>query len=48
MYDTVKRLYLEGKIDETGLTRAVTFKWISEEQKQEIIDSKPKSDIEQK
>lgn len=40
MYETVKRIYLNGKIDETGLDRAVTLGWITEEQKQEIIDSK--------
>lgn len=41
MYDLVKKLYLEGKIDEaTGLANAVKFGWITEEQKQEIIASK--------
>lgn len=41
MYDRVKKLYIdEGKIDETGLSKAVTLGWITEEQKQEIINSK--------
>lgn len=41
MYDVVKNCYLKGMIDvETGLTNAVKFGWITEEQKQEIINSK--------
>jgi len=39
MFERVKRLYLTGMSD-TGLDRAVTFGWITEEQKQEIINSK--------
>lgn len=39
MYERVKRLYLAGMSD-AGLDRAVTFGWITEEQKQEIINSK--------
>ena len=42
MYDNVKRLYLTGRIDEYGFDNAVKFKWITEEQKEEIIASKPK------
>lgn len=36
MYERVKRLYLEGSLDEAGLDRAVRLKWITEVQKQEI------------
>ena len=40
MYERVKRLYNEGKIDETGLDKAIDLGWITEEQKTEIINSK--------
>ncbi|BAO04872.1 uncharacterized protein CBO05P1_153 [Clostridium botulinum B str. Osaka05] len=41
MYNIVRDIYLEGKIDiETGLANAVKFGWITEEQKEEIIQSK--------
>lgn len=40
MYNTLKRLYQSGKLDETGLENAVTKGWISEEQKAEIMSSK--------
>ncbi len=41
MYDTVKRIYLAGRIDEKkGLTKAVKLGWITEEQKQELIELK--------
>ena len=40
MYNTLKRLYLTGKIKETGLSNAVKKGWITEEQKAEIIASK--------
>lgn len=40
MYNTLKRLYLTGKINEIGLSNAVKKGWITEEQKQEIISSK--------
>ena len=39
MYETLLRLYTEGKLKEAGLTKAVTLTWISEEQKLKIIDS---------
>ncbi len=39
MFERVKRLYLAGMSD-AGLDRAVVFGWITEEQKQEIINSK--------
>ena len=37
MYERVKRLYLDGSLTEAGLDRAVRLKWITEEQKAEII-----------
>lgn len=38
MYNTVERLYKSGKIDITGLDRAVRLGWITEEEKQTIIN----------
>lgn len=40
MYYTLSRLYLEDRLTEKGLVNAVSKGWISEEQKQEIINSK--------
>lgn len=37
MYDRLKRLYLEGKLTQEQLHRAVDNGWITEEQYQEII-----------
>lgn len=37
MYNTVLRLYKAGKIDLSGLERAVRLGWITEEEKQTII-----------
>lgn len=39
MFETLKRLYQEGKLSENGLNNAVLKGWITEEQKQEIISS---------
>lgn len=39
MYERLKRLYNEGKIDTEGLRRAVDKGWITEEQMEEIITS---------
>lgn len=39
MYETLLRLYQESRLKETGLTKAVTLGWITEEQKSEIIAS---------
>ena len=39
MFETLMRLYKSGKLTETGLTKAVTFEWISTTQKQEILAS---------
>lgn len=36
MFETLKRLYGEGRIDNAELERAVTLGWITEEQKGEI------------
>lgn len=43
MYETLMRLYNEGRLPEVGLSNAVTKGWITEEQKKEIIDSKATS-----
>ena len=41
MFETVKSCYFKDMIDEeTGLTNAVKFKWITEDQKQELIELK--------
>lgn len=40
MYNTLKRLFLSGKLDETGLENAVTKGWITDEQKNAIIACK--------
>lgn len=37
MFERLKRLYNEGKIDEAGLQAAVEKGWITAEQKQEIM-----------
>jgi len=39
MYETLLRLYNEGRLKETGLAKAVTLGWITEEQKTEILAS---------
>ena len=39
MYETLLRLYQEGRLKEVGLTKAITLTWISEEQKAQIIAS---------
>ncbi len=36
MFETLKRLYQEKRIDASGLERAVLRGWITEEQRQEI------------
>lgn len=36
MFETLKRLYKMGKLDENGLRNAVIKKWITQEQAQEI------------
>lgn len=37
MYERLKRLYSDGKINENGLEKAVTKGWITEEQMNKII-----------
>lgn len=37
MFERLRRLYREGKIDEAGLESAVEKGWITEEQKNQII-----------
>lgn len=38
MFERLKRLYNEGKIDETGINNAVNKGWITQEQAQEILN----------
>lgn len=40
MLERIKKLYLSGQLDENGLARAVTRKWITEEQAEEIKNIK--------
>lgn len=40
MFSTLKRLFLEERLTEIMLGRAVKKNWITEEEKQEIINSK--------
>lgn len=42
MLERIKELYICGKLDEKGLARAVTRKWITEEQAEEIRSIKAK------
>ncbi|GEP65803.1 hypothetical protein CBE01nite_35710 [Clostridium beijerinckii] len=39
MYNTLLRLYKDGAVTETGLEKAVTLKWITGEEKTQIIAS---------
>lgn len=38
MFERLKRLYSEGKIDESKIKNAVTLKWLTEEQADEILN----------
>lgn len=40
MYDNIKRLYLEGKLSDTGLANAVTKGFVTQEQADEIKAAK--------
>ena len=40
MYETVKRLYLEGRIAETGLDNAISRGWITAYDKEAIMAAK--------
>ena len=40
MFERLKRLYNEGKLDEQGITNAVTKGWITQEQADEILAPK--------
>lgn len=37
MYERIKRLYSEGRLDEKGVRNAVTRGWITEEQAEDIL-----------
>lgn len=37
MFERLKRLYEQGKIDKAGLKKAIEYGWITEEQMKEII-----------
>ena len=38
MFERLKRLYNEGKIDEAAIRNAVTKGWLTEEQAEEILN----------
>ena len=40
MFESVKRIYLKGMIDDKALGKAVEIGWITEEEKAEIMASK--------
>ena len=40
MYYTIKRIYLEGRINDAGLDKAVAKGWITEAQEEEIKQAK--------
>ncbi len=40
MYETVKRLYLEGRIAEAGLDNAISRGWITADDKEAIMATK--------
>lgn len=44
MFNKLKRMYLEGRLDEQMLANAVSKGWISEEQRLEIIQAKVDAD----
>ena len=37
MFERLKRLFNEGKIDEAGIRNAITKGWLTEEQANEIL-----------
>ena len=37
MFNTLERLYTEGRLTEVGLSNAVTKGWITEEEKNSIL-----------
>ena len=43
-YKRLKKLYLAGRLNDTGLENAVTRGWITEDQKAEIIEAKKEQD----
>ena len=44
MFERLKRLYAEGKINETGINNAVTKGWITQAQADEIINPQDEVD----
>lgn len=40
MFETLKEMYRSGRITEAGLRKAVKFGWITEEQMNDILNSK--------
>jgi hypothetical protein len=39
MYETLYRLFINGKLTELGIINAVTKGWITDEEKEKIINS---------
>ena len=46
MYKRLKKLYLAGRLNDTGLENAVTRGWITEDQKAEIIEANAIAEID--
>ena len=44
MFEHLKRLYLQGRIDLIGLNNAVTKGWITQEQLEEIVTSNERTE----
>lgn len=44
IYNRLKKLYLAGRLNDTGLENAVARGWITEDQKAEIIEAKKEQD----
>ncbi len=44
MYKRLKRLYQQGRLTDEALQTAVERDWITEDEKEEIIASKPKDE----
>lgn len=43
MFETLKRLYIEGKLTDERLGNAVEKQWISPEEKEQMINAKVQS-----